>query len=46
MIEPILATRDPNLMLTNPMVIVIDALDECNDKDLMVQFLEIITEAG
>jgi NACHT domain len=45
MIEPILSTRNHNLAPTNPMVIVIDGLDECDDKELMAQFIEIITDA-
>jgi len=47
MIEPILAVRKPILdilALRKPMAIVIDALDECKDKDLMVEFIMIIID--
>ena len=48
MIEPILAVRKPILdilALRKPMAIVIDALNECKDKDLMVEFIMIIIDA-
>jgi hypothetical protein len=43
-IEPILAVTDTNLT-TTPMIIFVDALDECDDKDLMAEFIEIIADA-
>ncbi|KIM71709.1 hypothetical protein PILCRDRAFT_750317 [Piloderma croceum F 1598] len=43
-IEPILAVTDANFT-TTPMVIFVDALDECDDKDLMVEFVEIAADA-
>jgi hypothetical protein len=30
---------------TEPMVIIIDALDECGDKELMEEFIEVVTDA-
>jgi len=45
LIEPMLAVTDPNLEPTTTMVILIDALDECDDKELMAEFIEIITDA-
>jgi hypothetical protein len=45
MVEPILSARNYNLAPANPMVVVIDGLDECDDKELMAQFIEIITNA-
>lgn len=46
MIEPVQATRTPILSIfAKPMVIVIDALDECDDKELMAKFIEVITDA-
>src|SRR5882762_4551820 len=46
MIEPVQAARTPILSIfAKPMVIVIDALDECDDKELMAKFIEVITEA-
>jgi hypothetical protein len=45
MIEPALAARIPILSIfAKPMVIVIDALDECDDKELMAIFIEVITD--
>jgi hypothetical protein len=43
-IEPILAVTDANI-ITKSMVIFVDALDECDDKDLMAEFIEIIADA-
>jgi hypothetical protein len=43
-IEPILAVTDTNTTMT-PMIIFVDALDECDDKDLMAEFIEIIADA-
>jgi hypothetical protein len=46
LIEPILAVRNPilaTLAMYKPMVIVIDALDECDDKDLVGDFIESVT---
>lgn len=45
MIEPILLARNLNPAYTCPMVVVIDGLDECDDKELMAEFVEIITDA-
>jgi len=47
-IGPILATKTSVLAILarkKPMVIVIDALDECDDKDLMAEFIEVIIDA-
>src|ERR1700733_10938560 len=43
-IEPTLAVTDTN-PTTKFMVIIVDALDECDDKDLMAEFIEIIADA-
>ncbi|KIM71981.1 hypothetical protein PILCRDRAFT_830040, partial [Piloderma croceum F 1598] len=43
-IKPILAVTNTNTT-TTPMIIFIDALDECDDKDLMVEFIEIVADA-
>jgi hypothetical protein len=43
-IEPILAVTDTNTTMT-PMIIFVDALDECDDKDLMAEFIEFIADA-
>ena len=43
-IEPILAVTNTNTT-TTPMVIFADALDECDDKYLMAEFIEIIVDA-
>jgi hypothetical protein len=43
-IEPILAVTDTNTT-TTPMIIFVDALDECDDKYLMAEFIEIIADA-
>ena len=48
LVKPILAVKTPFLnVLTprKPMVMVIDALDECNDKDMMAEFIEVVTSA-
>lgn len=46
MIEPVQAVRTPILSIfAKPMVIVVDALDECDDKELMAKFIEVITDA-
>jgi hypothetical protein len=42
-IEPILAVTDSN-PTELPMVIFVDALDECDDKDLMAEFIEIVAD--
>jgi len=45
-IEPILAARSTFLARrSKPVVIVIDALDECNDKHLMAKFIEVVISA-
>ncbi|KIM80280.1 hypothetical protein PILCRDRAFT_9808 [Piloderma croceum F 1598] len=47
-IEPILAARNTifaRFARTKPAVIVIDALDECNDKDSMAEFIEVVIDA-
>jgi len=47
-VGPILAAKTSifaPLTRTKPMVIVIDALDECDDRDLMAQFIEVIIDA-
>jgi len=46
-IGPILAAKTSvfaALTRNKPMVIVIDALDECDDKDLMAEFIEVIID--
>jgi hypothetical protein len=43
-IEPILMVTDTNVT-TTPIVIFVDALDECDDKCLMAEFIEIIVDA-
>jgi hypothetical protein len=43
-IEPILAVTDNNTT-TTPMITFVDALDECDDKDLMAEFIEIVADA-
>jgi hypothetical protein len=46
--EPFLVakTPDPPLMpLTKRMVIVVDALDECDDRDLMAEFIDALIDA-
>jgi NACHT domain len=45
-LEPILAVQKPILAILprKPMLMIIDALDECDDKDLMAEFIEIIIE--
>ncbi|KIM85758.1 hypothetical protein PILCRDRAFT_816968, partial [Piloderma croceum F 1598] len=43
-IEPILAVTDTNTT-TTPMIIFVDALDECDDKELMAEFIEIVADA-
>ena len=43
LVEP---ARDANLTQPIPMVIIVDALDECNDKDSMAKFIEIIIDAS
>ncbi|KIM84580.1 hypothetical protein PILCRDRAFT_388485 [Piloderma croceum F 1598] len=45
MVEPIRAARGPNLAAMKPLVIVIDALDECDDKELIVDFIIIVGNA-
>ena len=48
-VEPMRAVTDPKddlAMLKGPMALVIDALDECDDKDLMAAFIEIIVNAS
>jgi hypothetical protein len=48
MIEPVLAVRNrilSFLALPEPMVIVIDGLDECDDKELMAEFIEVVISA-
>jgi hypothetical protein len=42
-IEPILAVTDTNPAMT-PMIIFIDALNKCDDKDLMAEFIEIVAD--
>jgi hypothetical protein len=42
-IEPILAVTNTNATMI-PMIIFVDALDECDDKDLMAEFIEIIAD--
>src|SRR6202167_2890234 len=47
-VEPIMAARNSilaRLLWTKPAVIVIDALDECDDKDLMAEFIEVVVGA-
>ncbi|KIM71237.1 hypothetical protein PILCRDRAFT_830480 [Piloderma croceum F 1598] len=43
-IEPILAVTDTNTT-TTPMIIFVDALDECDDRELMAEFIEIVADA-
>ena len=48
MIELILVARNPilaTLTLLKLIVIIIDALNECDDKESMVEFIEIIVDA-
>ena len=48
MIKPMLAVTNTTLVslkLRNHMIIVVDALDECDDKDLTAQFIETIIDA-
>lgn len=45
MVEPILAVGDSTFTPKRPAIIVIDALDECSDKELMTESLEFITNA-
>jgi hypothetical protein len=45
MIEPILAARNANLAPPTHWVIVVDALDACDNKELMEEFIEAITTA-
>jgi AAA ATPase domain len=47
-IEPIMATRNSilaRLPWTKPTIIVIDALDECDERDLMAEFIEAVLGA-
>jgi hypothetical protein len=47
-LDPFWRQKPASLLLwhgINPMVIVIDALDECDDKDLMAEFIEVIIDA-
>ena len=47
-VEPIMAARNSILAClprTKPAVIVIDALDECDDKDLMAEFIGVVIRA-
>ncbi|KIM72955.1 hypothetical protein PILCRDRAFT_15647 [Piloderma croceum F 1598] len=43
-IKPILAVTNTDA-ITTPMIIFIDALDECDDKELMAEFIEIVADA-
>jgi hypothetical protein len=43
-IKPVLAVTDTNTT-TTPMIVFVDALDECDDKDLMASFIEIVADA-
>jgi hypothetical protein len=49
LIDPIqLTARNRNLtaiVRQKPIVIIIDALDECDDKELMAEFIEVVTDA-
>ena len=45
MIEPMLAVVNSTLTPKTRTVIIVDALDECDDRDLMIEFIEIITYA-
>ena len=43
-IKPVLAVTDTNTT-TTPMIVFIDALNECDDKDLMAEFIKIVADA-
>ncbi|KIM71982.1 hypothetical protein PILCRDRAFT_34471, partial [Piloderma croceum F 1598] len=43
-IKPILTVTDTNTTMT-PMIIFVDALDECDNRELMAEFIEIIADA-
>jgi hypothetical protein len=45
-LEPLLAAQKPILAILprKPKLMVIDALDECDDKDLMAEFIEIVID--
>lgn len=45
-IQPLLSIKKPFLPQKKPMVIVIDALDECDDKELMVEFISALISAS
>ena len=44
-IAPLLALKNLSLAPIAPMVIVIDALDECDDMELMAEFIEALVDA-
>lgn len=43
--DPVRAARDSTHPPEKPMVIVVDALDECDDKELMAEFVNVVIDA-